>query len=73
MTREERITARLLSSGLLNFGAGIVSSFLISWYFTPKQALVNAANIWWFGLLFVGLVCSFWAAYVFAHKAEQGD
>jgi hypothetical protein len=71
MTPEERITARLLSSGLLNFGAGILSSFLISWYFTPEQARINSQNVWWFGLLALGLVLSAWSAYVLAHRAER--
>jgi hypothetical protein len=71
MTPEERITARLLSSGFLNFAAGILSSFLISWYFTPEQGRIGGQNVWWFGLLALALVLSVWAAYVLAHWAER--
>jgi hypothetical protein len=71
MTPEGRVTARLLSSGLLNFGAGVLSSFLISWYFTPDQAKAQVANVWWFIFLLTSLVLCGWGAYVLAHRAER--
>ncbi|HET7850104.1 MAG TPA: hypothetical protein VFL51_13675 [Pseudolabrys sp.] len=56
MTKEERTALRVYSSGLLNFGAGIFSSFLVSVYFTPPQNLTK--NLWWFGILVFALVTS---------------
>lgn len=69
MTAEERTALRVFSSGLLNFGAGIFSSFLVSVYFTPPQNLTS--NAWWFAILVVALVASLSVSYILAQKAER--
>lgn len=69
VTPEQRVTLKFMSNGLLNFGAGIFSSFLISIYFSPGQ--LTPVNWLWFGGLLAALVGSLIAAYVLAHWAER--
>ena len=69
MTAEERVALRVYSNGLLYFGAGIFSSFLVSLYFTPGG--LEAINWAWFIGLSVALVVSVCVAYVLAQRAER--
>jgi hypothetical protein len=68
-TPSDRAALKAQSSIFMSVGTGLLSSFVITFFFEGRSA-IQAKPMWFAGLL-VATILALWQGYDLAHRAEE--